>query len=91
MKKGLQCVLRQIEVFHAVYSSGSMTNAAALLNVSQPSVSKVLAHAEQQLGYRLFDRVKGKLIPTPGSSPAVTNTYARSMRTSTGFVMSRPT
>jgi DNA-binding transcriptional LysR family regulator len=57
--------LRQIEVFHAVYSSGSMTNAAAMLNVSQPSVSKVLAHAEQQLGYRLFDRVKGKLVPTP--------------------------
>lgn len=57
--------LRQIEVFHAIYSSGSMTNAAAKLNVSQPSVSKVLAHAEQQLGYRLFDRVKGKLIPTP--------------------------
>ena len=57
--------LRQIEVFHAVYSSGTMTNAAAKLNVSQPSVSKVLAHAEQQLGYRLFDRVKGKLIPTP--------------------------
>ena len=42
-----------------------MTNAAAMLNVSQPSISKVLAHAEQQLGYRLFDRVKGKLIPTP--------------------------
>lgn len=57
--------LRQIEVFHAVYSSGSMTNAAATLNVSQPSVSKVLAHAEQQLGYLLFDRVKGKLVPTP--------------------------
>lgn len=57
--------LRQIEVFHAVYTAGTMTNAAAKLNVSQPSVSKVLAHAEQQLGYRLFDRVKGKLIPTP--------------------------
>lgn len=57
--------LRQIEVFHAVYTSGSMTGAAALLNVSQPSVSKVLAHAEQQLGYLLFDRVKGKLVPTP--------------------------
>jgi DNA-binding transcriptional LysR family regulator len=57
--------LRQIEVFHAIYTNGSMTNAAAKLNVSQPSVSKVLAHAEQQLGYRLFDRVKGKLIPTP--------------------------
>jgi DNA-binding transcriptional LysR family regulator len=57
--------LRQIEVFHAIYTSGSMTNAAKLLNVSQPSVSKVLAHAEQQLGYALFDRVRGKLVATP--------------------------
>ncbi|MFK7886627.1 MAG: LysR family transcriptional regulator [Gammaproteobacteria bacterium] len=57
--------LRQIEVFHAVYTSGSMTGAAAVLHVSQPSVSKVLAHAEQQLGYPLFERLKGKLTPTP--------------------------
>jgi DNA-binding transcriptional LysR family regulator len=57
--------LRQIEVFHAVYSTGSMTSAAVILNVSQPSVSKVLAHAEQQLGYLLFDRVRGKLVATP--------------------------
>lgn len=57
--------LRQIEVFHAVYTAGSITNAAAVLHVSQPSVSKVLAHAEQQLGYALFERVKGKLIATP--------------------------
>ena len=56
--------LRQIEVFHAVYSCGSVTRAAEVLNVSQPSVSKVLAHAEQQLGYPLFDRVRGKLVPT---------------------------
>jgi DNA-binding transcriptional LysR family regulator len=65
MRKEAGMRLRQIEVFHAIYTSGSMTNAAAMLNVSQPSVSKVLAHAEQQLGYLLFDRVKGKLIPTP--------------------------
>jgi DNA-binding transcriptional LysR family regulator len=57
--------LRQIEVFHAVYSCGSVTRAAEVLNVSQPSVSKVLAHAEQQLGYPLFDRIRGKLVPTP--------------------------
>ena len=57
--------LRQIEVFHAVYSAGSITSAANILHVSQPSVSKVLAHAEQQLGYALFERSKGKLIPTP--------------------------
>lgn len=57
--------LRHIEVFQAVYSSGSVTRAAEILSVSQPSVSKVLAHAEQQLGYALFDRVRGTLVPTP--------------------------
>ncbi len=56
--------LRHIEVFHAIYSTGSITNAAKLLHVSQPSVSKVLAHAEMQLGFLLFERVKGRLIPT---------------------------
>lgn len=56
--------LRHIEVFHAVYTCGSITRAASLLNVSQPSVSKVLAHAEQQLGFPLFDRQKGKIVPT---------------------------
>ena len=57
--------LRQVEVFHAIYTTGSMTAAAELLNVTQPSISKVLAHAEQELGYLLFDRVRGKLVPTP--------------------------
>ena len=56
--------LRHIEVFHAIYTTGSITNAAHFLHVSQPSVSKVLAHAEQQLGFALFERVKGRLIPT---------------------------
>jgi len=56
--------LRHIEVFHAIYVTGSITNAANFLHVSQPSVSKVLAHAEMQLGYALFDRIKGRLIPT---------------------------
>ncbi len=57
--------LRHIEVFQAVYSTGSVTQAAISLNVSQPSISKVLSHAELQLGFLLFERVKGKLIPTP--------------------------
>lgn len=56
--------LRHIEVFHAIYTTGSITNAAKLLHVSQPSVSKVLSHAELQLGFKLFERVKGRLFPT---------------------------
>lgn len=57
--------IRHIEVFHAVYTCGSVTRAAEVLKVSQPSISKVLAHAEQQIGFALFTRVRGKLIPTP--------------------------
>jgi DNA-binding transcriptional LysR family regulator len=56
--------LRHIEVFYAVYSCRSVTRAAEVLKVSQPSISKVLAHAEQQLGFALFNRVRGKLVPT---------------------------
>lgn len=56
--------LRHIEIFHAVYEHGSISEAARALNVSQPSVSKVLRHAEDQLGYDLFRRTKGRLIPT---------------------------
>ena len=57
--------LRHIEVFHAVYTCGSITGAAKQLSVTQPSISKVLAHAEQGLGYALFERVRGSLVPTP--------------------------
>ena len=56
--------LRHIEIFHAIYTTGSITNAAKILHVSQPSVSKVLSHAEMQLGFKLFERVKGRLVPT---------------------------
>ncbi len=57
--------IRHIEVFHAVYTTGSVTGGAKLLSVSQPSISKVLSQAEAQLGYDLFERVKGRLVPTP--------------------------
>jgi DNA-binding transcriptional LysR family regulator len=56
--------LRHIEIFDAIRQAGSLTQAAALLNISQPAASKILAHAEAQLGFKLFNRVKGRLIPT---------------------------
>lgn len=57
--------LRHMEVFRAVMLTGSISGAAQLLHVSQPAVSKLLAHAARQSGLRLFERVKGRLIPTP--------------------------
>ncbi|QTT86399.1 LysR family transcriptional regulator [Pseudomonas chlororaphis] len=57
--------LRHIEIFQAIRQTGSISGAAQLLHVSQPAVTKVLQHAEQQLGFPLFLRVKGKLQATP--------------------------
>jgi DNA-binding transcriptional LysR family regulator len=56
---------RQLEVFHAIMQSPSLTEAARRLNVSQPAVSAVLKHLEDQLGLRLFERIRGRLVPTP--------------------------
>jgi len=56
--------LRHIEIFHAVYVNGSVSAAARALNVSQPSVSKMLRHAESLLGFTLFQRTSAGLVPT---------------------------
>jgi DNA-binding transcriptional LysR family regulator len=57
--------LRQLEVFRAVMLTGGVSAAAQMLHVSQPAVSKVLAQAARQSGLVLFERVKGRLVPTP--------------------------
>lgn len=66
--------LRHIEVFHAIMQAGSISGAAQLLHISQPAVTKVLQHAELQLGLPLFDRVRGKLVPTPEAQRLVIET-----------------
>lgn len=55
---------RQLEIFHAIYTHGSISAAARALGVSQPSVSKTLHHAEDNLGFALFRLSRGRLIPT---------------------------
>jgi len=56
--------LRQIEAFKAVIENGTVSSAALMLNVSQPAMSKLIAHMEMDTGLKLFDRVKGRLAPT---------------------------
>ncbi|MDJ0087970.1 LysR family transcriptional regulator [Pantoea allii] len=55
---------RHIEIFHAVMTSGNLTQAATLLQTSQPTVSRELARLERQLSLKLFERVRGRLQPT---------------------------
>lgn len=55
---------RDIEVFRAVMQSRTLSAAAEVLHVSQPALSKALRHCEDRLGFRLFQRIAGRLIPT---------------------------
>jgi len=56
--------LRQIEAFKAVIENGTVSRASEVLNISQPALSKLIAHLEFDASLRLFDRVKGRLAPT---------------------------
>jgi DNA-binding transcriptional LysR family regulator len=56
---------RQLEVFRTIMRCGTLTSAAKALNVSQPALSQTLLHTEDELGFKLFQRVKGRLVPTP--------------------------
>jgi DNA-binding transcriptional LysR family regulator len=56
--------LRQVEAFKAVIEYGTVSRAAEIMNVSQPAMSKLIAHLEEDTGLQLFDRLKGRLAPT---------------------------
>lgn len=56
--------LRHIEVLNAIRVTGTLKATAALLSLSQPAVTQILQSAERQLGFALFERTRGKLVPT---------------------------
>jgi len=56
--------LRQLEAFQAVMIKGTQTHAAESLRLTQPAVSALIDSLEQQLGFQLFERVKGRLVPS---------------------------
>lgn len=56
--------LRDIDVFNAIMTSGGAGAAADLLDTSQPAVSRSLAKLEAELGFSLFERIRGRLVPT---------------------------
>ena len=43
---------------------GSISSAAEMVHISQPAMSKLIAHFEADTGLKLFDRLKGRLAPT---------------------------
>lgn len=58
-----ELTLRQVEVIRAVMMTGTIAGAADYLNVSAPGISRLVKHAEESLGIRLFERKAGLFVP----------------------------
>ncbi|TDV67775.1 LysR substrate-binding domain-containing protein [Pseudomonas sp. LP_7_YM] len=56
--------LRQLEAFRAVILGQTVTRAAEMLHISQPAATRLIASLEEDIGFTLFDRIKGRLQPT---------------------------
>ena len=56
---------RQIEAFRAVMVSGSGTEAAKMLFITQPAISRLISDLEDQTKLKLFVRKPNRLQPTP--------------------------
>ena len=57
--------LEHLRTFLTVYRAGSLTEAAKLLGISQPTASTHVHSLEQNLGLRLFERTPSGVTPTP--------------------------
>jgi DNA-binding transcriptional LysR family regulator len=57
--------IRQVEAFRAIMRSGSASRAAEALGITQPAVSRLVSELEKTIGFSLFDRIRGRLEPTP--------------------------
>lgn len=55
---------RQVEAFRAVMVTGSASRAAELLQLTQPAVSRSVLELEKSIGFSLFNRIRGRLVPT---------------------------
>lgn len=56
--------VRLIEAYQAVMTYGTTARTAEILGMSQPAVSKAIMALERSIGFKLFDREKGRLVPT---------------------------
>ncbi|MFC5182563.1 LysR family transcriptional regulator [Actinomadura harenae] len=59
--------LAQLRTFLAVYRAGSLTAAARLVGLSQPTVTTQLRALEERTGRQLFERLPRGVTPTPAA------------------------
>ena len=56
---------RQLQALHAVIDAGTVSAATRVLGISQPGISNLLAQLEHQTQLLMFQRLRGRLVPTP--------------------------
>lgn len=56
---------RQVEAFRAFMITGTVSKAAEIMHVTQPAVSRLLSDFEYAVNFKLFERDRRRLIPTP--------------------------
>jgi DNA-binding transcriptional LysR family regulator len=56
---------RALNAFRHTVLAGSVTGAASALGRTQPAVSRLLRELESEVGFSLFERIKGRLLLTP--------------------------
>ena len=64
---------RQLRYLAAIAEFGTLSQAARILGISQPALSRILAEWEDQCGQPLFLRSRGKLHPTAAGTLAITS------------------
>jgi len=57
--------IRQLEAMRAVVATGTTTQAAEIMGLTQSAVSRLISQLEDDLGFALFDRHRGRLAITP--------------------------
>lgn len=55
--------VQNLRAFSAVIETGTVTAAAAVLGRTQPQVSRMIASLEEELGFRMFERERRRLVP----------------------------
>ncbi|MEV5413018.1 LysR family transcriptional regulator [Thermopolyspora sp. NPDC052614] len=63
--------VRELECFLAVVDQGSITRAASVLHLAQPSLSQIIRRLEADLGVELFRRVGRGLVLSPAGEALV--------------------
>lgn len=64
IKDDKQITLRHFKIFVEVCNNQSVTKAAEILNIPQPSISRTIKEIEEHYNVRLFERINKRIQPT---------------------------